>query len=211
MGALELFLHDRPVKTSLLIKAALAHVQFETIHPFLDGNGRLGRLLITLLLCSEGALSEPLLYLSLYFKQHRQAYYDLLQRVRTEGEWEDWLLFFMEGVRETAENAVRTARRVLDLFQRDTEQIQLLGKSAASAFRVHAALQRMPIASATDIARKIGISIPTAIASLTALEKVGIVKEMTGKKWGRLFSYDRYVRILNEGAEPIRPGSGTRL
>jgi len=109
LGALEKFLHNDPVKTPLLIKAALAHVQFETIHPFLDGNGRLGRLLITFLFCAEGALREPLLYLSLYFKQHRQQYYDLLQSVRLTGDWEAWVRFFLTGVEETINQAGQTS------------------------------------------------------------------------------------------------------
>ena len=123
LGALEKFLHDDPQPTPLLIKAALAHVQFETIHPFLDGNGRMGRLLITLLLCDAGALSEPLLYLSLYFKTHRDAYYDWLQRVRETGDWEGWLEFFLSGVEETAEGAVSTAKRILGLFEADRARI----------------------------------------------------------------------------------------
>jgi len=119
LGDLENFLHDRPERTPVLIKAALSHVQFERIHPFLDGNGRLGRLLITILLCAEGALSEPLLYLSLYFKTHRQVYYDLLQQVRIEGDWEEWLRFFLEGVKVTSEQASSAAIRLLKLFERE--------------------------------------------------------------------------------------------
>ncbi|MFW6201904.1 MAG: Fic family protein, partial [Gemmatimonadota bacterium] len=136
MGALEKYLHDDPVRTPTLIKAALSHVQFETIHPFLDGNGRVGRLLITFLLCAEEALSEPLLYLSLYFKQNRERYYDLLRHVRFTGDWEEWLQFFLEGVAATADQAAGTARRILDVFERDRERIQVLGRSAPSALRV---------------------------------------------------------------------------
>src|SRR5437016_1062192 len=129
MGSLEKFLHDQPEPTPAIVKAALIHVQFETIHPFLDGNGRLGRLLITLLLCAEDVLQEPLLYLSLYFKQHRETYYDLLQQVRTEGDWESWLLFFLTGVYETANQAVRTSRSILELFQNDQQRIETLGRA----------------------------------------------------------------------------------
>ncbi|MDB4952354.1 MAG: hypothetical protein JWM27_5003 [Gemmatimonadetes bacterium] len=138
LGDLELFLHDRPGRTPTLIKAALAHVQFETIHPFLDGNGRLGRFLITFLLCAEEALSQPLLYLSLYFKANRQTYYDLLQRVRTEGVWEEWLAFFLEGVIATSSQATDTARRILALFETDRLRIEALGRVAHVALRVHA-------------------------------------------------------------------------
>ena len=137
MSDLEKFLHDDPEPTPILVKAALAHVQFETIHPFLDGNGRVGRLLITLLLCSEKVLQQPLLYLSLYFKQNRDAYYDHLQRVRTEGAWEDWLEFFLEGVIGVASSATNTARRIRQLVERDRDAIHGLGRGAASALRVH--------------------------------------------------------------------------
>src|SRR5438067_6669482 len=116
MGAFEKFLHREHEELPILVKAALVHVQFESIHPFLDGNGRLGRLLITLLLCAKGALKEPLLYLSLYFKRHRSRYYDHLQRVRTEGAWEEWLQFFVTGVATTAQAAAETATRILRLF-----------------------------------------------------------------------------------------------
>ena len=131
LGALEKFLHNDPVKTPLLVKAALAHVQFETIHPFLDGNGRLGRLLITFLFCAEGALREPLLYLSLYFKQHRQQYYDLLQSVRLTGDWEAWLRFFLTGVEDTANQAGQTAKALMKLAATDEKRIQTLGKPPA--------------------------------------------------------------------------------
>jgi len=203
MGALEKFLHNDPVATPTLIKAALAHVQFETIHPFLDGNGRLGRLLVTLLLCAEGALSEPLLYLSLYFKTHRQHYYDLLQQVRTEGDWENWLHFFMTGVRETSNLAVKTAQRLVALFENDRRAIQTIGKAAGSAFRVHHALQQKPVASISWISKKTGLSFPTVTASLSTLQKQGIARELTGRRRGRLFGYDQYIKILSEGTEPL--------
>jgi Fic family protein len=203
MGALESFLHDRPLRTSVLIKAALAHVQFETVHPFLDGNGRLGRLLVTFLLCAERTLSEPMLYLSLYFKSHRQEYYDLLQEVRTEGDWESWIHFFVTGVKDTAELAVQTARRLVDLFEEDRRKIQSVGKSAASALRVHHALQKSPIASIAHISQMTGLTVPTVTAALNALRKQGIVKELTGHRRGRLFGYDPYIRILSEGTEPL--------
>lgn len=204
MGALERFLHDEPVKTPLLIKAALAHVQFETIHPFLDGNGRVGRLLIILLLCAEGALAQPLLYLSLYFKTHRDVYYDLLQRVRNEGSWERWLDFFLSGVIDTTEQAARAAQRILELFRADHETVEKLGRAAASALRLHHLLQEKAIISIPGAAKRLGLSQPTVTTSMRHLEQAGIVRERTGRKRNRLFVYDAYLSILEEGTQPIR-------
>ena len=203
MGDLEKFLHGEPVKMPVLIKAALAHVQFETIHPFLDGNGRVGRLLITFLLCAEKALSEPILYLSLYFKTHRQEYYEHLQRVRTEGDWEQWLRFFLTGVMQTAEQATDAARSILSLFEKDRAKIEKLGRPAGSALRMHEYLQRKPITSVTMAAKKLGLTEPTIRASLSHMQKLGIVKEMTGRQRNRLFVYRRYLDILDEGTEPL--------
>jgi Fic family protein len=207
MGALEAFLHDESEHTSTLLKAALAHVQLETIHPFLDGNGRLGRLLITLLLVADGVLQEPLLYLSLYFKSNRQTYYDLLQRVRTDGDWEAWISFFMRGVKETAEGAVATAQRLAKLFKEDRERIEKLGRAAGSALRVHYALQQHPIQTINTATERSGLTWPTVTAVMKHLEAAGIVRELTGKQRGRVFGYDRYLRILNEGTTtpPDRP------
>src|SRR6202453_4641845 len=137
MGALEKFIHDDPNPTPVLVKAALAHAQFETIHPFLDGNGRVGRLLITLLLCSEGVLSRPLLYLSLHFKRNRDSYYEHLQRVRTDGTWEDWLRFFLEGVIEVAESTTLTTQRIVAMVENDRQKIHTARRGAAAAHRVH--------------------------------------------------------------------------
>ncbi|MBV9852776.1 MAG: Fic family protein [Armatimonadetes bacterium] len=203
LGALEKFLHDDPVHTPTLIKAALAHVQFESIHPFLDGNGRLGRLLITLLFCAEDVLKEPLLYLSLYFKAHRQDYYDLLQRVREEGDWEGWLRFFLTGVRQTAEQAARAGQRLYHLFEQDRRRIEALGRPAVSALRLHQLLQAqvmVPIAQAAD---RLELSIPTVTASLKHLQLLGIVRELTGRQRDRQFVYDKYLSILSEGTEPL--------
>ena len=204
MGALEKFIHEKHLRMQVLVKAALIHVQFETIHPFLDGNGRLGRLLITLLLCAEGVLQEPLLYLSLYFKQHREAYYDLLQRVRTEGDWESWLLFFLSGVYETANQAVQTSRKILELFQNDQRNIETLGRSLATTLRVYKLLQSTPLITIPKASREIAISIPTVTAALTRLEDLGIVHEITSRRRDKLYSYVKYIRLLNEGTEPIR-------
>jgi Fic family protein len=203
LGALELFLHDKDARLPILVKAAMAHVQFETIHPFLDGNGRLGRLLITFLLCAEGALSEPLLYLSLYFKTHRQRYYDLLQKVRGEGAWEEWLEFFLSGVDETARQASDATTRILALFNQDRVRIADVGRGAASALRVHEYLQRHPYLTIPAAAKALGISAPTVSASVKHLEALGVVSEMTGRQRGRMFLYAGYLRILSEGTEPL--------
>jgi Fic family protein len=199
LGALEKFLHNEPVKTPLLIKAALAHVQFETIHPFLDGNGRLGRLLITLLLCAENALREPLLYLSLYFKEHRERYYNLLRSVRLTGNWEVWLQFFLNGVVETSNQAAQTAKSLMALAAADEKRVQEIGKAAGSALRVHRLLQRQPIMSIVGASEELKLSVPTITAALQHLERLGIVRETTGRKYGRLYSYDAYLNVLNEG------------
>lgn len=204
IGTLEKFLHNDPVRTPTLIKAALAHVQFETIHPFLDGNGRLGRLLITFLLCAEGALSEPLLYLSLYFKTNRFEYYDQLQRVRVEGDWEGWLRFFLTGVYETAEQAASAAKRILQLFDRDRRRVEGLGRVAVSILRVHQLLQGRPILAIADAVERLGLSKPTIASCMAHLGELGIVHELTGRRRGRLFVYDEYLSILSEGTEPLR-------
>jgi Fic family protein len=186
-----------------LVRSALVHVQFETIHPFLDGNGRVGRLLVTLLLCQAGVLQEPLLYLSLYLKQRRAEYYELLDRVRREGDWEAWLAFFLEGVRETAEGAVATARRLIDLFEGDERKLETRGRSANSALRVHAALKRRPVATLQEVQRLSGLSFPTAATAMSYLLELGIAGEITGKKRNRVFAYTRYLAILSEGTEAL--------
>ena len=200
LGALEKFLHDDPVKTRPLVKAALAHVQFETIHPFLDGNGRLGRLLITLLLCAEGILSQPLLYLSLHFKEHRSEYYRLLQYVRPTGDWEEWLEFFLQGVVRTAESATLTARRLLDLFQNDREKLH--GESA-TVLRLHAQLQQKPVLSVSAAARELGVTHPTATKALRTLNQKQIISEITGSAYRRVYTYTHYLKILNEGESAL--------
>lgn len=199
MSRLELFLHDQPEPTPVLLKAALAHVQFETIHPFLDGNGRLGRLLITLLLCEQKVLREPMLYLSLYFKTHRQYYYELLNNVRMTGEWEAWLDFFAEAVFVTATQAVETAQQLLDLSNQDRIRINNLGRAAASPLQVHRALMEHPIATSGWLVEKTGITPATVNKALGHLEQLGIVKELTEKKRNRLFSYTGYIEIMSHG------------
>ncbi len=208
MGALEKFLHDDPVRTPTLIKAGLAHVQFETIHPFLDGNGRVGRLLITLLLCQEGALTKPILYLSLYFKAHRDRYYELLQKVRKEGAWQEWLRFFLEGVKETSAQAVEAARSILERFEEDRLKIRdSLGQSANSALRMHEFLQENPVVTTSRAAEEMTISRPTITSALENLQDLGIVREMTGKERYRVYAYDEYLGILHEGTEPLPEAS----
>ena len=204
MSNLELFLHEDRPDLPLLIKAGLVHVQFETIHPFLDGNGRLGRLLITFLLCAQNVIREPILYLSLYFKAHRTAYYDLLDRVRVKGDWEVWLEFFLTGVKENADQAASAARRIVALFEEDQRRIEALGRPAASVLRVFQHMQRNPIVSIPATAQKIGISAPTVAKSLEHMRRLGILREITGRERHRLFVYEPYLAILNEGTEPIR-------
>lgn len=201
MSDLERFLHDERAGLPVLIKAALAHVQFETIHPFLDGNGRVGRLLITFLLCRAGVLRQPLLYLSLYLKQHREEYYRLLQTVRMEGEWEEWIAFFLEGVAQTADGAVATARRLVELFAEDRARIQARGRPAASALRVHDALEARPVIGLGEAARRARLSFPAAANAMALLGDVGVAREITGKRRNRVFAYERYLAILNEGTE----------
>ncbi len=201
MSDLERFLHAEGDGLPVLIKAALAHVQFETIHPFLDGNGRVGRLLITFLLCHAGVLREPLLYLSLYFKQHRDEYYRLLEAVRHDGDWEGWIAFFLEGVAQTAEGAVSTARRLVALFEDDRARIQGQGRRAGSALRVHDAFKARPLITLQEVARRVDISFPAAGAGMDVLVELGVAHELTGKKRNRVFVYDRYLATLTEGME----------
>jgi len=201
MSKLELFLHDLPEPTPVLLKAALAHVQFETIHPFLDGNGRLGRLLITLLLCEKKVLREPMLYLSLYFKTHRQYYYELLNNVRLNGDWEAWLDFFAEAIIITATQAVETIQQLLALSNQNCDKINGLGRAAASTLQIHRALMEQPIATSGSLVKKTGITPATVNKALDHLEQLGIVKELTAQKRNRLFSYAGYIEIMSRGTE----------
>jgi Fic family protein len=197
MSKFELFLHDIP--EPVLLKAALMHVQFETIHPFLDGNGRLGRLLITLLLCEKKVLQEPMLYLSLYFKTHRQYYYELLNRVRTTGDWESWLDFFAEAVIVVATQAMETAQDLFNLSDSDKQKISTLGRAAPSTLRVHRLLMEHPLVTSNWLVEKTGITPATINKSLGHLVELGIVREITRKRRNRIFSYDGYIAILDEG------------
>ena len=201
MTALEHFLHAHDDGLPVLVRAGLAHVQFETIHPFLDGNGRVGRLLVTFLLCHAALLREPLLYLSLYLKQHRATYYDLLDLVRRTGDWETWLAFFLEGVRQTAEGAVSMAERLAEMFRADRARIEPSGRRAGSALRVHEALKARPILSLPEVCRGTGLSFPAASSAMELLDGLGIVRELTGKRRNRLFVYHRYLASLDEEGE----------
>jgi Fic family protein len=204
MSDLEKFAHDEDQKLPALVKVALIHVQFETIHPFLDGNGRLGRLLITLLLCAAGMLADPILYLSLHFKEHRPLYYDLLQDVRLKGDWEGWCEFFLDGVTEMATQASNDARKIIDLLERDRLRISQIGKSAPTALKIHNYLLRKPYLSLTKAARELGISVPTITNTVMKLEEIGLLKELTGQARNRMFAYTEYLDILSAGTEPLK-------
>ena len=202
VSALERFIHDDPEPTPILVKAALAHAQFESIHPFLDGNGRVGRLLITLLLCSEGVMRRPLLYLSLYFKRQRDAYYEHLQRVRIDGDWEGWLRFFLEGVIEVAESTTQTTQRLVAMIESDRQAIHSFGRGAATAHRVHDLAVRFVVIGASSVADQLELTTPPVYAAIGRLEKAGILREATGRQRGKLYVYSQYLSILNEGTEP---------
>ncbi len=198
LGQLERFLHDRS-DLPLLFRIGLAHAQFETIHPFLDGNGRTGRLLITFLLCENGVLTKPVLYLSHYFKKHRQRYYDLLQATRDRGDWEAWIAFFLDGVREVSIEAAETARRILGL--RETHRSQIadgLGRAAGNGHRVLEHLYAKPIVSVNQVRDLIGATYPAANALVDRMVGLGILTEITGQSRNRLFQYAPYVRLFQE-------------
>ncbi|UYN98035.1 MAG: Fic family protein [Enhydrobacter sp.] len=198
LDAFEKFIHVPTPTLPPLVKAGLLHVQFESIHPFLDGNGRLGRLLITLFLCTQEVLHQPLLYLSLYFKRHRETYYRLLQEVRERGNWETWLEFFLDGVTETAQGAFTTATRIVDLFARDRERIARSGRGG-SLLRLYDRLQRNPFLTGPKAAELTGLSMPTVNVAFQELQRLGIVDEITGQARGRVYRYEAYVELLNEG------------
>ncbi len=201
MGALEKFLYGDPVQTPTLIKAGLVHAQFETIHPFLDGNGRIGRLLITLLLCAEGALSQPLLYLSLFFKERRMEYYEALQRIRSEGDWEGWLMFYLSGVLKVSGQATETAKKVIAMFQQHQQKIQRIGKAAGSALRLHDHFKKKVIISLTTAQKELHLSFPAVNKAMSNLQKLELVRELTGRQRNRLYCYEPYLKVLAEGTE----------
>jgi Fic family protein len=207
LGELERFIHEDTPSLPPLIKAGLIHLQFETIHPFLDGNGRLGRLLVTLFLCMTGVMRQPLLYLSLYLKTHRADYYRLLQEVREQGAWEAWLEFFLDGVTETADQAFNSATRIVNLFETDRAAIGRHADRSGSVLQLHELLQKKPFLSAPAVRDLTGLTMPTVNAALETLQQLGIVAEVTGRRRGRIYAYRAYLKILGEGAEPLKPAN----
>jgi Fic family protein len=196
---LERFIHEEYGFTPPVIKAGLAHAQFETIHPFLDGNGRVGRLLVSLMLVVDGVLSQPFLYLSLYFRENRADYYDALQRVRTHGDWEGWLRFYLIGVEVVANQAADSVAALTSLFEKDRTRIQALGRGARSALRVYDVLRRRIVVSIPGVAKEAEVTWPTAKAALERLRGLRIASESTGRQRGRLYTYTRQLAILNQG------------
>lgn len=203
LDALERFLHETEDGISPLARAGLAHVQFETIHPFLDGNGRLGRLLIVLMLCDAGLLDEPSLYLSLYFKSRREEYYQRLDAVRTQGDWEGWLRFFFDGVTATSGQAVDTAQRLLQLFDNDRARLRGAGRIAGTALQLHESFSRNPLRTTALLVKETGLSKPAIARGLDAMQGLGVIHEITGKQRYKIYAYQPYMDILSEGAQPL--------
>lgn len=203
MAELEKFLHDDNPSLPLLVRAAMAQVQFESIHPFLDGNGRLGRLLVTFLLCTNRVLREPLLYSSLHLKQHRDDYYRLMMEVRSSNRWRPWIEFFLTGIRDTAESAVSTARRIQLLHERSRARLLGLGRATPTALRLFDEFQRNPLYTIGAAVKATGLSFPTVSQAMQKMTGTGVVREISGRRRGQVFVYDDYLNILNEGMEPL--------
>lgn len=201
MGNLEKFIHDMKSVTPVLLKAAISHVQFEKIHPFLDGNGRLGRLLISLLLYENKVLQKPLLYLSLYFKIHRQAYYEHLTNVRINGDWEKWIDFFADAVIHTSNQAVNTAKNLIALINSHESKVNNIGRASSTALVVYRCFVKQPVLNANAIQTQTSLSAATIHSSLENLIKLGILEEVSQKKRNKIFVYKEYINILNEGTE----------
>lgn len=204
MGALEKFIHGEPVQTPTLIKAGLAHAQFESIHPFLDGNGRLGRLLIPFILHVEGALTHPFLYLSLHFKENRQYYYEVLQDVRKKGNWEKWLDFYLEGIEKVSNQACDTITKLTGMFEQHRKRIKGIGRASDSALGFFELMKKRCVVSLTVAQKELKVSFPTANKAVSNLQELGFVKEITGRRRDRVFSYEPYLKILQTGTE--KPG-----
>jgi len=196
MGDLEMFLHAED-KIPLLVKTALIHQQFETIHPFLDGNGRTGRLLITLHLREHNFLKSPFLYLSLFFKQHRSLYYEKLMEVRKTGDWEEWLNFFLEGVAVTAADAKNTLLKIKKMFENDDARVKDIGRARESVGAVLGTFKKKPLLTITELTTRTKLSKPTAISAVRRLIDLGIVKNTSEKKWGQIYSYSEYIKLLS--------------
>jgi Fic family protein len=202
LGDLEKFIHDETVPP--LLKAGLAHAQFETIHPFLDGNGRMGRLLISFILCHDQVLEKPLLYLSLFFKKYRQEYYERLNAVRRDGDWEGWIKFYLQGVYEISKQATDAAKAIMDLMAQDRQKAAGLGKASPTALALLDILYRRPYVTIPYVARELGISSPAASKAVANLTTLGILKEVSGKKRDRVFLHESYLSIIREGTEIYR-------
>lgn len=203
MADLERYINDLPESSEPLIKAALSHVQLETIHPFIDGNGRIGRLLITLLLCADGLLVDPTLYLSLYFKRNRKQYYDRLNSVRVNGDWEGWLEFFLDGVVEIASEAIGTVQQTTSLIRRDRERVISASRAASLTPLVFESAAHHVVVTARELQEEFGSSLTSINNSIKRLEEVGILREMTGKKRDRVYAYSDFLEILARDTEPI--------
>lgn len=203
LGDWEIFMNDDEDNIPVLLKAALMHVQFETIHPFLDGNGRTGRLLITLFLCVKGALKSPFLYLSLFFKKNRDLYYEMLSNVRKTGDWESWINFFLEGIVETSNDAKNTLIAIQKLFSEDKEKVAALGRAAKSGLLVFNEFQKKPLLNVSELVKRTNISKPTVISTLNKLIELGIISKQSEKKWGQTYTYSGYVKLLTPDSDPL--------
>ena len=201
MSDLEKFIHDDSQNLSTVLKAGLVHLQFETLHPFLDGNGRVGRLLIILLFISERMLREPLLYISLFLKTHRQRYYELLNGVRLEGDWESWLIFFAEAVESSANSAVDAAKRLFQQAEVDVSIIAAQGRSKVNLKRIYDHFQQRPISNSLAIKNELDLAPATIQTAVKKLCSLGILREITDKKRDRVYAYKAYIDILSEGGE----------
>lgn len=202
LSNLEKFLHDES-PMPILIKIGLVHSQFENIHPFLDGNGRIGRLLITFYLCQQGVLNRPLLYLSEFFKRNRRDYYDRLNAVHEKDNIEGWLKFFLTGIAQTADNAVSTARKIIKLRAKDMEKVSTLNKSTQRAIKLLNVLYRTPLVRVKDVERIVQIQNPNALALVSKFLRLGILKEQTGRKRDRIFSYKEYIALFDHQPSPF--------
>lgn len=200
LNQLEVYFHQED-SIPLLIRVAMIHVQFETIHPFLDGNGRIGRLLIALLLRQYGLMNSPLLYLSLYFKKHRYEYYDLLNRVRTHGDWESWIDFFLKAIKTVADDVVDASTRLHQITTRDREMTLIYPKTTIASLRLLEELPKKPIITLNEAVQRLELTKPPVSKAISVLIEMGILVEVTGKKRGRSFRYKRYLDILAEGTE----------
>lgn len=195
MGNLEAYMYDK-MPMPVLLKTGLIHAQFETIHPFLDGNGRTGRLITTFYLCQQGVLHKPLLYLSEYFKKNRQTYYDRLNRYRVNDDIEGWLEFFLQGIIETSEKAVETSRKIISLREKSIQKIATLGKSTENGIKVLNSLFHTPLVRVKDVESILSIKNPNALTIVSKLEKLNILKEITGNQRNRIFSFSEYIKLF---------------